>query len=474
MDSDNILSILAALGKTPMAPQPVPEGGITPVSYQPIPDPPEQSISNVLQAVAAPQAAPAPVAAPIPQAAPAPAAPATPAEPPRKRRSVIETIGRLADVFARVGGAEALYEPTLNARADRGFAQEDRARQIEMDKLKLAVGKFELGDIQNARLGQFARGLKAIQVGGGDINTALPILGQRMGLDPETIQSVQQEIATNPNALDGLIAAAAETQRQGSLPASLQNYAAYQQILAQQGPEAAKEFMRFVQPEMEAIKPYQQAQLAMDEREFRRQLVKDQRDAANAEREFRLKEAKTATGGADLTPTQRGVVNQKLKLLPTIRQQLNRVRDLQREMRESGTLARGAIGGLLPGAIAGGKAERFDKALGALRKSILALTRVPGIGSMSNYETALDEMALPSRWGSDEGRAEAIQGIDQLVSGLETGYKELVPQGSARSAAPRSGGGNRGIPTLKNPSEVKNLPPGTRFRTPDGQIRISK
>jgi hypothetical protein len=75
------------------------------------------------------------------------------------------------------------------------------------DNLKIETDKFALGDSHNTRLGQVARGLKAIKAAGGDINQAWPVLAQRMQLDPETIQSVGQAIATDPNSLDGLIAA---------------------------------------------------------------------------------------------------------------------------------------------------------------------------------------------------------------------------------------------------------------------------
>ncbi len=214
MDSNNILSILNFLGQAP--PSTALSGQMpadVPVTYQPLPDPVAPPgyadpgpMTNILQAVAPPaQSDISSQIANMPSPSPAPTA--APAEPPRKRRSVIETIGRLADVFAKVGGAEALYEPTLNARQDRGFGIEDRQRKISADEIALATGKFALGDAQNIRLGQFARGLRAIQKGGGDVGVALPILAQRMGIDAETTQAIGQIFATNPQALEGLIAA---------------------------------------------------------------------------------------------------------------------------------------------------------------------------------------------------------------------------------------------------------------------------
>lgn len=80
----------------------------------------------------------------MPQPAPVSQAPQPAAQAPRPRRSLLETIGRISDVLATTGGAQPLYEPTINAR-------EDRARQIQADQQKLAAGAFELGDKGNAR-----------------------------------------------------------------------------------------------------------------------------------------------------------------------------------------------------------------------------------------------------------------------------------------------------------------------------------
>jgi hypothetical protein len=76
-----------------------------------------------------------------------------------------------------------MYQPVLDAREDRALALGDHSRKVDADTIALATSKFALGDAQNLRLGQVARGLKAIQAGGGDINVAFPELAQRMQLD---------------------------------------------------------------------------------------------------------------------------------------------------------------------------------------------------------------------------------------------------------------------------------------------------
>lgn len=182
MDPDNIFQIL--MGNSPAGGQ-----------------------SNVLQGMAPQPRAPQ---EPTPAADIAQAAVAASPPTPKPRRSLIDTIGRISDVFAKVGGAEALYQPTLDAREKHGFDVQDHGLKVDEATIKNATDKFDLGDKHNARLGQAARGLKAIQAAGGDINQAWPVLAQRMQLDPDTISSVGQALASDPHALDGLIGAATD------------------------------------------------------------------------------------------------------------------------------------------------------------------------------------------------------------------------------------------------------------------------
>lgn len=381
---------------------------------------------------------------------PASNAPAqTPAgEAPRKRRSLLDTIGGISDVLARVGGAEAMYQPTLDAR-------EDRAQQIDLDALRKQIleqqatvgGQTIEANEAGAADDMRSRAAQALGALAGNPNAAAmwPQIAQQAGLDEQSTATLGNIIQADPNNIGTLAQALGyAAPKQGSQAKELQVYS----LLQEQDPELAQTYLRSI-ANPESLTPYDRARLEISMAELNLKREEAQFDRGIAERETDLKEEKAAGGGVDLTPTQRGNVVQKLALLPNVRAQYERVRTLYDEMVQEGTLARGGVGGLVPGALAGGKAEAFDKAAGALRKSILSLTRIPGVGSMSNYETVLDEQALPTRWGSDEGRLEALNGIGTVLDSYEQGYKEMLGNPAARAATPRRGGtGERVRPRL--------------------------
>lgn len=178
--------------------------------------------SNVLQAIGGSPDAPQP--APVPQAPQAQPA-AAPAEAPRQRRSLLDTVGRISDVLARVGGAEALYQPTLDAREDRANALADRQRGIDLDALRrtlveqqIAAGGDEATARGNAMLGAAVRGLQAIKARGGDIAAAWPILARQAGIPEEQASALGQIFAQNPQAVEAIAAMTVQKREFGMQP----------------------------------------------------------------------------------------------------------------------------------------------------------------------------------------------------------------------------------------------------------------
>jgi hypothetical protein len=191
MDSDNILSILASLGQTAQ------NQGIVPTTYRPIPAPGDAPINNVLQAAMAPPQVPTAPPAPPPQPVVAqPAAQQAPAHP-KKRLSVIDIIGRLADTVATVGGSQPMYQPTLEHI-------QDRANQVDMDELKkrltvAQVGEAELDPVLAARK-RMGTALGALA---GNANAAelWPSVAQQAGItDPQQVAQVASILQKTPDA----------------------------------------------------------------------------------------------------------------------------------------------------------------------------------------------------------------------------------------------------------------------------------
>lgn len=403
---------------------------------------------NVLPDVLAPMRQPAPAMnAPVSDRQPGqprPQKPAVQAQPEKPKRSFGETVGRIGDILAIMGGRDPVYE----------FYQQQRMAEEQAAMQEQAFARYVANpNDQNA----FAEAV-AMRI------DPKELLAVREGLSPpseEPLTLGANERIVVPDGQGGYKEVVSPSPSAGGSQAK-----ELQILNVLRDPAIAEErkrnpslntYLTGIEKGGAGMDEAQAARLALD-------LEKFLFDKRVAERELQLKEDAALGGGsagADLTPTQRGNITQKLRLVPVAKKQYERVRQLYEEMVQEGTFARGGVAGLIPGAIAGGKAEEFDKALGALRKSILSMTRVPGVGSMSNYETMLDEQALPSRWGSDEGRLEAINNIGTLLDNYEAGYRDMLGNPVAAPAPARGGGGGqRVMPALPRGQRPSAAPRG--------------
>lgn len=147
--------------------------------------------------------------------------------------------------------------------------------------------------------------------------------------------------------------------------------------------------------------------------------------------------ASAGAGGSGLTKTQEGVIRTKLQSIQSIRSQIGRVEAAMKDLDTKGWT--GSLGGLVPGAL-DAESDRFDKAVAGLAPLIRQLTRVPGEGAMSDYESRLAGAGLPTRRDTAAGRKELLDGIKDLLRNTETGYRELVGGGQRTPTTPASGG----------------------------------
>jgi hypothetical protein len=162
-----------------------------------------------------------------------------------------------------------------------------------------------------------------------------------------------------------------------------------------------------------------------------------------------------------LTPKDASAAQTKLRQIAIARKQLALVREKFGNLKDS--YSAGLGGNLIPSV----KGKEADAAVNSMRDTLTSLTRVPGIGAMSDFETRLAQAKFPDRGQYETVSQQQIQSIEDLLSGLESGYTDLL--GEATAAQP-SGGAVR----VKTAAEAAKLPPGTAFITPDGQRRVRK
>lgn len=172
-----------------------------------------------------------------------------------------------------------------------------------------------------------------------------------------------------------------------------------------------------------------------------------------------LNKPTAATSGAI---SQKDATTAKLKLntAKLARQQLNDIRAKFEPLK--GKWSAGPFGaGNLPSE----EGRAFDRAVDQMRSTLTALTRVPGVGAMSDYETKLDQAKFPTRNEYESVTEQQINQLESMLDQIESGYSDLLGGGSAASqaSAPVS---------VSSPQEAMQLPPGTRFMTPDGRIKV--
>lgn len=158
--------------------------------------------------------------------------PAQQAEAPRQRRSFLDTIGRISDVLARVGGAEAMYQPSLDS-------QQERQRQIDIDAMKRQQAEMGMANDQRSKLGQ---ALGAIAENP-DAVGAWPQIAQEAGIDPQRAQAIGTILQNNPQAARVFAQSLGwQPQKEGSRAKEMQVY----NLLKETEPELADQYLQSI------------------------------------------------------------------------------------------------------------------------------------------------------------------------------------------------------------------------------------
>jgi len=224
----------------------------------------------------------------------------------------------------------------------------------------------------------------------------IPVGGQFVGpdgipiqIDPGIDPSVQQAILANPVAWAGV--------PDGST-ATLPSRQAPQQLRSAQKPQAPSELERRIQLAQ---------QMGATPEEQRRMVI-----GGNSARDAQRISAKDAT-----------TARQKVTQIQAARNQLRSARQAFEKIRNS--FSAGLGGEYLPTP----EGQAFDRAVRNLAPLITAVTRVPGVGAMSDYESRLQEASLPSRGTYENVTIQQFNDLENLLNTVEAGYTDLLSGG---------------------------------------------
>lgn len=373
---------------------------------------------------------------------------------PRERSSVLDTIGRISDVLARVGGAEAQYQPTLDAR-------EDRARQVDMDAMRqqllqqqIDAGNMAPQDAMRARLGQ------ALGAIGGMENAAelWPQIAEQAGIDPQKTAAIGQMLQRNPGAASILARSLGAEENLGK-NVYFGTDPQGKTVAYQVGPDGQPHILDFggnltpsdptktvnlggttaiigsggnvkrILPNTEA--PGRAADRASRERIGTAGIVSRERIAA------------TKSGSTAATPEMVSQVQGNLQELRGIYDQLNKMGALVSPKNSAGAnisarVRASGAGQLVEGAV-GTEAQTLRDRINSIRpglmQSIAKATGMTGKQLDSNTDVKLFMQTVTNPTSSYEANLKAIQGLERFVS---ANSKQPV---TTKKAAPASAGG---------------------------------
>lgn len=471
-DSDNILSILASLGTT---------GGDTAA-------PPA---TNVLQAAAMPVDAPQP--APVPVQAPA----AAPAEQPSRRKSLLDIIGGISDVIAKVGGAEPLYQPSLDAAKARITAAADHDLATQKAGIDLATSKFALTDQQRAAADSERKRFGDVLGAVNDAEDAknLPAMMAAAGLTDPRYTPFVNMIQSHPTSAKTLASALGQGADKNKLGHNL--YFGTDKdgktVAYQIGDDGTPHILDFSGAGVTPGEPLKVVDTGSSNVAIGTSTGKVARILPNtvkpdtvlttttsrennqdtnrtslaiAGMPARAQAGKTASGKAP--DPQQG-----LRVLDSIEQSFTRLHEMNALPGDGNILNRAenaissspigqAVGSRMGNPAAQERAV-LEKNLGSLQSDLL--NSLPGSATRTRFEQEIQARRLPNP--ATMSYSSAMRVIQQYREAYQSALKSAPSTGSA--PVPSAAASN--IPML-SPADAAKLPPGSTFRTLDGRVMV--
>ena len=158
-----------------------------------------------------------------------------------------------------------------------------------------------------------------------------------------------------------------------------------------------------------------------------------------------------------LSPKETQTAKQKVLSADILLKQIGEVEDKFNAI--SGTMSTGKLQGWTPTQ----KGEAFDLAVDNMRSTVTGLQKVPGLGSMSDYETRLDQSKMPKRGNYEENTTDQIRYIKDYANAIKQAYSEMLGESVAQpNNAPNKESGASGAEfsegqTATNPQTGQKL-----------------
>lgn len=307
--------------------------------------------------------------------------------------------------FQQASAANGVQSTFINDRGERVAIMRDGSVQV----LGNNAPNNQIIDTGNGYYGVNKGNLSAapVQVGG---QQAAPTMQAASGevpfsIDPSLPPEVQAAIRANP-------------QQWGEAPDGAQMQVPQQ--------------LRKAPP---AMTPYQQAQLSLQEQAAKRAENADKRAQAEAER-------KAANPINAQAQREQAAIRAKVPQLQNAIRGMDRIetalKGLQGKMVNTGPMD-AMVQRYTPAG------QELEAAVGAIQNSVLALTRVPGIGSQSDLEARIAALQYPSLDKPPEVNRRTLDNLKLFMRDLANAYKLAVQpgQGQQAPAKPASGGALR-------------------------------
>jgi hypothetical protein len=137
---------------------------------------------------------------------------------------------------------------------------------------------------------------------------------------------------------------------------------------------------------------------------------------------------------SSLTPQVQAKIKDKLVTMQALKRQLETVKEKWTKIKDSSSA--GAFGqGYIPTEAGKG----FDAAVDVLRLLFRQVSRTPGEGAMSDYETRLAQAPLPNRTQYESVTEQQIAQIEDMVAAIESGYQGMLGNGGNSSSSVPAG-----------------------------------